>query len=194
MRVKSNPTRALDSFYLSPYEYVDVGINTTIPVYDESCEFVQQPVNVEEPSFVMMTDNYDSSVNAVNNTSDGFSPDDELKFQSTDWVVSEDNAEVSPSQDGISVKREDDDWQAAYKFVEASIQLLGEESNMVPSQKTIQKLGIHPSRQRRARDFLRNAGIITINFRTKLTERCSTLGDVEKALMEMLEDNPSMEY
>ncbi len=74
------------------------------------------------------------------------------------------------------------DIDDAILFISIAIQCEGSSSNSLPSQKTLQKLGLHTSRQRRAREFLRRTGILRGNLRTYLTDGFTNLGTVADCL------------
>lgn len=84
----------------------------------------------------------------------------------------------------ISKQWKDDDFHTALSFVEKSIEICGSHSSKFPSQKYIQGAGMHPAKQRKARDFLRAFGAISVNFRTELNPLFPSL----KTLFEYLID------
>jgi hypothetical protein len=79
-----------------------------------------------------------------------------------------------------------EDLGLAHQFIRKAIECSGIDSAKVPSQKQIQKLGMHTTKQQRAREVLRSAGAIVVNFRTELTPRFQTLGDVHGYLEDAL--------
>jgi len=76
-----------------------------------------------------------------------------------------------------------DDINLANMFIAKAIEVVGRMSKRVPSQKLIQKLGMHTTKQQRAREFLRSIGAITVNFRTELSPSFPNLGDLQHFML-----------
>lgn len=76
----------------------------------------------------------------------------------------------------------DEDVELSDMFIAKAIEVSGKSSKRVPSQKLIQKLGMHTTKQQKAREFLRSIGAITVNFRTELSPDFENLGELQQYL------------
>jgi hypothetical protein len=166
MRIKSNPIRSIasDTYSLLP----DVGSNYCAE---------------------------DLILNTLPNPNNDLSNemDDEDTLEDYDASAAMEFQQPQSQQQQMHTQIVDDlaDIEDAILFISIAIQCEGAASNSLPPQKTLQKMGLHTSRQRRAREFLRRTGILRGNLRTYLTDSFDSLGSVSQYLQSIAQGVPA---
>jgi hypothetical protein len=100
-------------------------------------------------------------------------------------VAQEEHPPPEVTMTRIAAKVNLDDLSLGQLFIAKSIQWNGRLSRIVPTQKEMQRMGLTTTKQQKARDVLREIGVIVITSRTELSPRFNSLMQAQKFLESM---------